>query len=230
MKIQGQVSEGTQTKVTRALARGKLKKATNDAINWTTFDTRERMQKYLRRTIDRPTPFTMRGLIAKRSTQRRLLGRVLIRDEATKGTPPAKYLQNLQEGGPRQAKRSEKALRRAGHILPGQFIVPGPGARPNKYGNVTSGMYTKMLSGLGASSDPQQNSATSNGWFVMRKRGKRIAIARRLKTKTKIMFWIVDGAPQYEKQMRFKRTAGRISRKLFPARFDRALDRVLRRG
>jgi len=228
-QISGEVSGGTQIKVIRALARGRLKKATNDAINFTAFDTRERMQKYLRRVLDRPTKFTLRGVQVDKSKQSTLRARVRIRDEATKGTPPAKYLSVLQRGGARQAKRSEKALRRAGIILPDQFLAPGPDANLNKFGNVTAGMYTKMLSGLGASSDPLQNSAGSNGWFVMRKGGKRIAIARRLKTKTKIMFWILDSAPRYNEQIRFGRVASRFARKLFPARFDRALDRVLRR-
>lgn len=228
--IKGETQGGQRIKVIRALARGRLRKATNDAINWTAFDTRKRIQKYLRRTLDRPTRFTLGGVRVGKSKQRTLRARLRMRDKATKDTPPAKYLRNLAQGGTRAAKRSEKALRRAGHILPDQFIAPGPDARLNKHGNVSSGTYTKMLSGLGASSDPLQNKASGSGWFVMRKGGKRIAIAQRLKTKTKIVFWIVDGAPRYQQQLRWSRAARRISSKLFPARFDRALDRVLRRG
>jgi len=228
-EIKGSVDQGQQVKTTRALARGRLRKATNDALNWTAFDTRERMQKYLRRVLDRPTKFTLKGVLVDKSKQSTLRSRIKMRDEASKGTSPAKYLEPLRSGGTRQAKRSEKALRRAGHILPDQFIVPGPDARLNRFGNVSSGMYTKMLSGLGASSDPQQNSPGNGGWFIMRQGDKRIAIAKRLKTKTKIMFWLVDDAPQYQQQIRFSRIAAKTARKLFPARFDRALDRVLRR-
>lgn len=229
--IRTSVTEGRRVKAIRALSRGRLRRAVNNAVNWTAFDTRTRLRKYLDKKIDRPTRRTVDSVRVARSKQRTLSARVYILDDlAAKGTAPAKYLEHLQYGGARGPKRSEKALRRAGHILPDQYIVPGPHARLNKFGNVSAGMYTKMLSGLGASPDPLQNQATSNGWFVMRKRGKRIAIARRLKTKTKIMFWIVDGPPRYSRQLRFSRVGRRVARKLFPRRFTRALKRAIPRG
>lgn len=227
--IRTTVREGRRAQAVRALSRGRLRRAVNNAINWTAYDTRNRLRKYLDKKIDEPTRRTVNSVRVIRSKQSTLAARLRIIDDAPKGTAPAKYLANLQYGGARGPKRSEKALRRAGHILPDQYIVPGPHARLNRFGNVSAGTYTKMLSGLGASSDPLQNSASSNGWFVMRKRSKRIAIAQRLKTKTKIMFWIVDGPPRYSRQIRFARVGRRVARKLFPRRFRRALKREIPR-
>lgn len=229
-RIEVQRGNGATLLAIRNLERGGMRRVTNNAINFTLFDTRERVQKLMRRVFDQPTPFTVRGVRVQKSRVGGLQGRLFLRDEATKGTPPAKYLRHQVRGGDRVAKRTEVALRRADIILPDQFIAPGPDVRRNKFGNVSSGTYTRMLSALGASESGQNSSSGTKGWFLMRRRGKRIAIAQRLRTKTKIMFWILDDAPNYERRFRFKRFANQTARRLFSARFQRALSREVRRG
>ncbi len=234
------LTDTRRIKAIRVGARGRLPRATKNALNWTAFDTRERVQKLMRRVFHEPTKFTLKGVLVDKATNRRLRSSVYLRDEATKGTPPAKYLQHQVRGTSRQPKRFEAALRSRGLIGSNQFVVPGPDAPLNKAGNVTGGRTQKILSALGGSRDAAQDSATSGGYFVMREagprhrgtlegRGKAIAIAKRLKTKLKILFWVVDDAPDYSRRLRFDRFSRKTATKLFPARFDRALNRELRR-
>lgn len=72
---------------------------------------------------------------------------VYLQDEASKGTPPSKYLAAEIEGGARRDKRSERALTRAGVIAPGQQTS----AASNLRGKRLSGpMAVQMLSALKA--------------------------------------------------------------------------------
>jgi hypothetical protein len=75
---------------------------------------------------------------------------VFIRDEAPKGTPPAKYLQPQVTGGERPLKRFELAMIRSGRLPSSGFLVPTRKAPKDKYGNLPVGMITRILSDLQA--------------------------------------------------------------------------------
>ncbi len=79
------------------------------------------------------------------------------REFAGKGNAAGKYLRPIIFGQPRRAKGFEVALRRKGFLARGDYLVPAPGQRLNKYGNLTAARYRQILSTLGASSDATQN-------------------------------------------------------------------------
>jgi hypothetical protein len=146
------------------LERTQLPFAAIRAANETGFAVRQKWFETMPRVFDRPTPLTQRAVMIRKATRQRPGAEVFIRDEAFKGTPPAKYLQAQVEGGSRRQKGMEKRLQAKGILPAGHFVVPGRGAVLDAYGNITGRQVNAILSQLGARFDPLQNeSDTSRG-------------------------------------------------------------------
>lgn len=139
------------------LERTQLPFATMQAINATAFDTRQRWAEVMPRIFDRPVALTLKAVLYTKATKKNLSADVLIRDEAYKGTPPAKYLQAQVMGGSRRHKGIEKRLAAQGILPAGQFVVPGLGAKLDAYGNMPRSQLNQILSQLGAQFDPLAN-------------------------------------------------------------------------
>ncbi|MBH3307963.1 hypothetical protein I5P84_00655 [Pseudomonas mosselii] len=160
--------------------------------------------------LDRPTPTTMRSLFAQSATKSRG-AKVWFKDSWTTGIPADAYLQQAVQGGARPHKRFEKSLIAQGLMKAGQYAVP-TGDYLNQYGNVSRGVITRILSGLGAAEGGRgyQANATAS------KRSKRKGNAERYFVGTvgdesgvwerkasafgdgvKPVFLFTDSAPQY---------------------------------
>lgn len=116
-------------------------------------------QKAIKREIenvfDNPTPWIKNStyiLAANKSDPKAV---VYAREFG--GTPAPVTLTPQIEGGVRKFKRSEGHLRAAGFLPNGWQIAPGPGAKRDKYGNISRGQLQQVLSGLRVQHDPQQN-------------------------------------------------------------------------
>ena len=120
--------------------------------------------------FDRPTPLTTNAAQYRKATKAQPYAEIYIRDEAFKGTPPAKYLLAEVEGGQRRRKGFERLLQSRGLLSPTQFAVMGQGAQANQFGNVPAGQVTKILSQLGAQRDSHQNQTNVSR---KRRRGKK---------------------------------------------------------
>lgn len=129
-----------------SLERSQLPYATRVALTRTAVKTRATVQKFMGLALDRPTPFTIRGVLYKPSTAQSPVAEVFLRDEAVKGTPPVKYLQHLVEGGQRRQKRFERALASTGRLERNEAAVPARAMRLNRYGNVAASKITQILS------------------------------------------------------------------------------------
>lgn len=129
-----------------ALERQNLPFAVMQAVNATAFEIRETWKTTARRVFDRPTPLTINAVLYQKATRQRLFATVFIRDEAHKGTPPAKYLQPQVEGGQRRLKGMERLLQGAQLMPQNRYAVPGKGAPLDAYGNVKAGTVRKILS------------------------------------------------------------------------------------
>jgi hypothetical protein len=148
----------------------RLPQITLRALNDSAFETREAWADEAAKVFDRPTSLTLRAPLYRKATLQKLEAEVFIRDDATKGTPPATYLTPQVRGGPRQQKRGERALSRAAGFS--AFYVPAPGAPLDQFGNVKRGLIQKILSQLQASHDPAQRETGL-------KRGRRLGRQRR---------------------------------------------------
>lgn len=127
------------------------------AANHTAFAVRRRWEGAMKQVFDRPTGLTMKSALYEKATKSNPVARIFIRDEASKGASPAKYLQAEVEGGVRRHKGFERRLIAAGVMTSREYAMPGKGAELDGYGNMRSGQISKILSQLGARFDRTQN-------------------------------------------------------------------------
>jgi len=132
------------------------------AQNDTAFDIQNGWREELPRVFDRPTALTLNAVLYRRATKAKPVAEVFIRDEASKGTPPSKYLYPEVAGGPRRPKASEQRLRSAGILGPGEFWVTGRGAPVDAFGNLPGKVLRTIISDLQASFDPSQNTTEAS--------------------------------------------------------------------
>lgn len=133
------------------------------ALTRTAVQVRDAVQAEMPRVLDRPTPYTTRQLRYVPARADRLAAAVgfnvvnvtdergatiAFRDLGPGETPAGKYLTPQIDGGSRQMKRMEVALRYAGALPEGWLTVPGDGARLDAYGNVSRGQVAQVLSQL----------------------------------------------------------------------------------
>jgi hypothetical protein len=130
--------------------------------------------RVMKQRLDRPTPTTLNSLFLRAATKAKPEARVYFKDAWSSGIPADTYLQQAVAGGPRPHKRFEKSLIAKGLMQSGQFALPASYLL-NQYGNVSRGVMTRILSGLGAaeSASGYQSNATGS------KRSKRKGNARR---------------------------------------------------
>jgi hypothetical protein len=141
--------------------RDQLPFATFLAVNATAEAAVRHNQRAMGRFIDRPKPFTVRGIYARKGRYRRgnragglaqatAEASLMWREFAGKGIAAKKYLRPIVFGGARGHKRHEVALQRRGYLSPGSYLAPAPGQRLNAYGNLPGSRYVQILSALGA--------------------------------------------------------------------------------
>lgn len=165
-----------QKHIPAALTRAVVHTAQEMQRDWT---------KTMSRVFDRPVPFTQKAIRYK------LRGgtygaEIFVRDEASNGTPPARYLQAQVKGGQRLMKPFENRLAAQGILPAGTQAMPGKGVQLDAYGNVPGAMLNRVLSQLGARREEKQNeSETSRGRRMKRekKRGDKFGSFFALKQK-----------------------------------------------
>lgn len=151
------------------LERQNLPFAVMQATNATAWQIRQSWAQAAPRVFDRPTRLTINAAQYEKATKAKPFAVVKIRDEAFKGTPPAKYLLPQVEGGARRLKGMERLLQSKGAMPQGMFAVPGQGAPLDAYGNVRSGVVRQVISQLQAG---METGYDSNETETSRKRRK----------------------------------------------------------
>lgn len=160
-------------------------------------EIRFRWTRLLRRGLENPVRMTQNAAMVKRaryqrgaSGQRAVQGaEVFIRDEAAKGTPPARYLIPQVFGGAGHDRGIDRGLRRAGILGLGQYAIPvADSTLTDANGNVKNGVVQQILSQMGAQFDPLTNeTATSRSRNA--RRGSRNAA---LKPKNRRFFAVTE--------------------------------------
>ncbi len=128
----------------------RINSITRNALNDAIVDGVWAEQDKIRGVFDRPKPLTQKAVLYRRATNETLTAWVFIRDEASGGTPPSKYLMPQVAGGPRGVKRFEAALRAIGVMEAGEFAIPAIGFKRDAYGNVPGSTIVSILSQLKA--------------------------------------------------------------------------------
>lgn len=137
------------------LGRKQIPFAASQALNDTALEVKVAEEREIERSLDRPTPFTKRGLYVRRSSKNRLLARVGVKDIQ------AEYLSLQVKGGVRRPK--------------GRALIVPVGARLNKYGNLPKGSLarTKAKANVFVASKGRRSTAhLAPGIYERPKRGK----------------------------------------------------------
>lgn len=156
-EVQREISEWADREIPAALAA---------ALNQTAKILREQLGRELNSVFDRPTPWIQRSPFMERATRGNLVATVGIRDQGSRVTP-AKYLKEHFSGGARGSKPMERALRGAGLLPAGWFVVPGAGVKTDAYGNVSKTTIARIISELRGGGRRQQ-AGISFRLFVVR--------------------------------------------------------------
>ena len=188
----------------------KMPDAVGKAVRDTLFDVRFALYEEMEDVFDRPTPFIVpknkkkpgrRGSLFVEYSIKDQNGRVYAKDlkgAVGSSLTAEEILLPHITGQDREHKRFEKALYRMGALPKNWYAVPSEEARLDKYGNLTRGSITQMLSYLRANPDAMQNTTTKSmaakkekySYFVVRDRsGRPYGIKKR--TSKRIARWFV---------------------------------------
>ena len=211
------------------------------ALNKTAFEVRDALKKEMQTVFDRPRPFTINSLYVKKATPDKLTAYVGIKDFAAKGTAAAQYLSAQINGGGRVHKRFEKWLIYHGVMPASQYAIPARDVKLDRFGNPSAGLYTQILSALGASSDPMQNQTARSKEKAKRKGGYRIFVVQKGRQAVGIgrsrgkggrieMLFFFGRQPHYQKRFFFYETAQRVSTQQLPLKIEQVWAKEMARG
>jgi hypothetical protein len=223
---------------------------TSLAVNRTSAMVRDELKATIPQVFNAPVPLTQGAVfLTKASNKRGPFERdVFLRDEATKGTPPVKYLAPETEGGPRRVKRFERALKAAGVMASNEFAYPARSYKLNAQGNIPASVVTRILSQVRASSDKDQNATKDSnrkakrkgkaGYFAARAGGHlKPGIYQRVSNQfgpvqrpVQAVLTFSADAPNYSQRFPFKKIAARIYTREYREQFRIAASLTLGRG
>jgi hypothetical protein len=220
--------------------RRQLPFATAKALTLTAKIAEKEIYGEMAKQFDRPTPMTMRSLRTKPATKQDLTARVFLKGVELGGKNPNSMFEIIGhqfEGGTRNRKRIEQLFTSYGLISSSEYLVPGEGARLDRYGNISRGQLQQIVSQLGISRDAAQNSTRS------------ARSARNVK-KAGAMFWsrgdhlprgvwvrqgafvkpvlLVARTPHYRQRIDMERVGEDVTRREFQGVFDKTLNDALR--
>lgn len=204
----------------------------------------EDLPREMRKVFDSPISYTLNSLRIEPATKDKLSARVLVKTkEMTSGNAQESYLQPEVEGGPRSTKRMESALRYAGVMSAGQFVVPGAAAKLDANGNVRGADIRTILAalkGIRAVSATRSRSGQklrkgrglANELFVGKPQGgnRPDGIWRREGKRLRPLFIFTNQAPSYKKRLDFNGVVQRVAQERFPEQFAKAVAALQSKG
>jgi hypothetical protein len=143
------------------LQRVQIPKAGSLALNKAVYAASQELKSQAKSIFSNPVPFTVNSFLYKKSSTEQLEAKIFIRDDAPNGNAPAQYLLPQIYGGKHYPTRFQGALLntivqnatgRNVHVgQRGKIMIANlrsPKTRLNRYGNMTPGQYTQILSAL----------------------------------------------------------------------------------
>ena len=205
------------TKSLNRIQRNQIPFATSKALNTVAFDVRKMLQDGLDIHLDRPTPYTKRGVQVEKSTKKNLVAKVGFRSKTFgKGqgsVTQAEYMKRQIEGGTRKAR--SKAI-----------PVPVPkNLKTNKYGSIVRGKIQKLLADKDKyfSGVPKGISDAPGIWQRMPANSKRKKPGGKIRM---VIAW--EPKTQYSPRFPFKRIVETTVKTNFRKRFDFELREALK--
>lgn len=215
-----------------------IRAATMTALTRTALQVRTEEQAEMRRVFDRPTPYSLNAFQVIPATRTDLNARIEQRGFGGGGRP-REWFNPQVYGGVRRTKAFERKLAGVLGLPPmGTYFLPGPGARLDRYGNISGGQLQQVLSDLGAQTDRAQNATKASRKrnkrarhvVIGRRGGRRFFIGTRDGSRLNVVMTITDEVPSYRKRFDFFGVAEREARRRFPIEFDRAFTHYVGTG
>ena len=204
------------------IERQQLPFAIAKALTDTAKSTKEVLQQEMKQVFDRPTPFTLNSIFIRPATKSNLQATVELKDRS--------YLEPQIFGGSRKLKRSER-------WLGNRYWTPGQAIKLNKYGNVSGGQITKILSALKVNPDYYQNVTTRSRkrnknpkqyFSIIKQRGRlRPGVWMKSKTGVRPMLIFVNGV-SYKPRFHFFKVGIRSAHEIFPVKLREAIDNAIK--
>ena len=181
---------------------------TSRALNSSAFDARSTVQKALPKFLDRPSPFTIKGVQVGKSSKKKLIAAVGFASKtfgklpAGTGIPPAEYMKRLIKGGTRKPFHK-------------YIAIPATKRDQNKYGSLKRGQVRRLLDNKAKyfGGVPKGNENWGFGIWERTGKGGRKSIRKRV---------IFVDQTKYEKIFPLKRIVTRSFKKTFSKNFQRA--------
>lgn len=124
----------------------RLQRTARRAVNELAFRARDAIRGEMDRVFDRPTPWVKNGVMVVPARGEENSAGVEWKPGSIGSIPAEKILRAQIEGGGRRLKRFERALQAVGVLPPGMIAVWAKTAPLDRFGNLTGGRITKILS------------------------------------------------------------------------------------
>lgn len=123
--------------------------ALSRAINASAKDVQKAQRGELEGRLDRPKPYTLGGTYIQYSNKANLTATIGLIDKPKQGNrAPVKYLAAQIGGGHRRFVGYERALQRMGLLPNGYQVVPGQGAKLDRFGNLDAKQMNEVFGAL----------------------------------------------------------------------------------
>lgn len=188
----------------------------------------------MRLAFANPTPYTLNSLFVKPSTKDTLSARVMVKDSVSRGVVPEKFLLPEVEGGGRNEKGFERALRFGGWLRNGERVIPARDTPLDSFGNVSGATIRGILATLEKPGGGGGRGKRTKGKYGSGLFGGQIGdtrgIWRREGRKVKPLFIFTTKPPLYRSRLDFEGIALKCANANFKTEFHRAFDEFRAKG
>jgi hypothetical protein len=197
----------------RNLSEKEIQYATFVGTNRIAYAVMKAQREEVKTTFSGPTRFIQTGIRYEKMTKTQRYARAYWTEERNP------YIEPHVIGGARAVKKIENVYRGRGILPAGRWMVPGPGAPLNAYGNLTRAFSKKLFEAAG---DFAANKK-SGKWFVT----KSGIFQRKGGSLEPLIFFARE--PQYQKRYKFYETAiaeaNRVAPQIMTAAIAKAIER-----
>lgn len=182
-------------------------------------------KRAMQRAFKTPRPYTLNSAKIEPATKRKLEASVFLADRASRGVPAGRYLRAEIEGGNRTDKGSERKSKRQGIFAENNYLLPGPGADLDAFGDMRQGQLKRVLASFAS------GKGSAGQFFLIKSRTKTrlpAGIYRRRKNAVPILVYALTKQPTYERHFDFYGAAMTSFRRNAPLELGYAMERALR--
>jgi len=198
----------------RNLSEREVQYATFVGTNRVAYAVMQAQREEVKTTFDGPTRFIQTGIRYEKMTKTRRQARAYWTEERNP------YIEPHVIGGARAVKKIEQVYRGKGILPVGRWMVPGPGAPLDRFGNPTRAFSKKLYDAAASFA----SSKKYGDWFVNPKG----VFTRKGGTVEPLMFFTRE--PQYQKRYDFYGTATATAKQVAPGIMAESVARAVARS